>query len=279
MFELRCTVRNCHESLRLCDDGLRCPAGHHFDRAKAGYWSLLQPQDRKSSKPGDCDDAVLARSRWLDRGLANGLISELRQWIEMTQSDLSGEVSLRTLDLGCGEGSFGPGLFPDQADGFCGIDLSKRAIKLAARRWPAATWVLANADRELPAADESVHRVVSLFGRRPASEIRRVLVPGGYCVVAVPGEEDLIELRESVQQVGQRRSRWETVVEELTAAGLDHLQHRLWRQTVDLDPDAIADALAMTYRAVRNSQHSRVEALTSMKVTLAADLLLFQHVA
>lgn len=272
MFELRCTVRECHETLSRRKDSLHCSAGHHFDRAKAGYWSLLQPQDKKSLKPGDSDDAVLARERWLARGYAVGLVDALRPWINCETAPPT-----RTLDLGCGEGSFGPALFPNDAEGFCGIDLSKRAIKLAARRWPAATWVWANADRGLPAADDSIDRVISLFGRRPAAEIQRVLVPGGICVIAVPGGDDLIELRESVQQAGHHRSRWEAVAEELSAAGLDLVDHQLWQDRVKLEPDAIADALAMTYRAVRRSQQTRMESLQAMTVTLAADLILLRR--
>ncbi|TWU20311.1 23S rRNA (guanine(745)-N(1))-methyltransferase [Novipirellula galeiformis] len=276
MFELRCTVRDCQEPLHQRENGLFCAAGHHFDRAKEGYWSLLQPQDRKSRNPGDADAAVLARHRWLKRGHAAGLIETLQPWIT-DQQRIDAEVPLRTLDLGCGEGSFGPALFTADADGYCGIDLSKRAIKLAARGWPSATWVLANADRILPAADASVDRVISLFGRRPVQEISRVLAPQGTCIIAVPGEEDLIELREQVQQAGHRRSRWEIIVEEMTSSGLQCDARKHWQQQVELEPDAIADALAMTYRGMRHSQQTRMESLAAMKVTLAADLLLLRR--
>ncbi|MDP1563390.1 MAG: methyltransferase domain-containing protein [Pirellulaceae bacterium] len=272
MFQLRCTVRDCQQLLEQRERELVCGAGHHFDRAKQGYWNLLQPQDKKSKNPGDSEDAVLARHRWLQRGHAGSLIETLRPWLASDK-----QVDPRTLDLGCGEGSFGPALFPGDAHAYCGIDLSKRAIKLAVRRWPDATWVLANADRVLPAADESVQRVLSLFGRRPISEIHRVLVPGGICVVAVPGEEDLIELRQEVQQAGHRRSRWEMIAEEMSQAGLEVIDQKQWHTTVDLQPDAMADALAMTYRAVRHSQKSRLDAVQAMNVTLAADLLLLQR--
>ena len=279
MFELHCTVRECPELLSHREGGLFCAAGHHFDRAKEGYWNLLQPQDRKSKHPGDTDAAVLARHRWLQRGHAAGLIESLRPWIAKswghTPEKNSESIVRRTLDLGCGEGSFGPALFGSEAQGYCGIDLSKRAIKLAARRWPSGTWVLANADRILPAADASVDRVISLFGRRPLTEIRRVLAPGGVCIIAVPSEDDLIELREQVQQAGHRRRRWEKVVEEMTDAGFQCAEHKTWHQQMDLEPDAIADALAMTYRGVRHSQQTRLEAVSAMRVTLAADLICF----
>lgn len=268
MFDLRCTVRNCPETLVPHDRTLRCAAGHAFDQAREGYWSLLQPQDRKSTKPGDADQAVLARHRWLNRGLGQGLIDAVRPWLE----DHPG----RTMDLGCGEGTFGVALFADDPADFCGVDLSRRALKLAARRWPEATWVLANADRFLPAADRSVQRVVSMFGRRPAREIGRVIASGGLCIVALPGEDDLVELREQVQGSADRRSRWEPALEELAPAELRLIDRRVWRSRVDLDAESMEDALAMTYRGQRRGDLNRRAALKPMTVTLSADLLLLR---
>lgn len=269
MFPLRCTVRDCCRPLIGVDAGLSCESGHHFDRAREGYFSLLQPQDRRSKNPGDTDEAVLARRRWIERGHVAGLVDSLRGW-------LNRDSVPQTLDLGCGEGSFGHKLFAEHPEAYCGIDLSKRAIKLAARSWQPATWVWANADRVLPVADSSVGQVLSLFGRRPISEIQRVLAPGGHVIVAVPGEEDLIELREQTQQSGRRRSRWEMIAEEFSVVGFERAEHQTWTHHVHLDREAIADALAMTYRAVRRSQQQRLESVEEMDVTLAADLLLLR---
>lgn len=278
MIEFCCPVRKCGEKLNIDGNRMACSAGHSFDRAKQGYWNLTQPQDRKSSRPGDSDEAVAARHRWLSRGYIDPLIEELRKWISQPIDSvaISEQPVLTTLDLGCGEGSLAPKLFGNEASGYCGIDLSKKALRLAARNCPEATWVLANADRALPLADNSIDRVVSLFGRRPAGEMRRVLRPGGDCIIAVPAPEDLIELRELVQLSGNRRSRWEIVVEEMESAGLKLLEHQLWSAQVEMDTDAINDALAMTYRGARHSQQSRIESLTSMSVTLSADLILLR---
>ena len=200
-----------------------------------------------------------------------GFIEALQPW--MQRRDRREAV----VDLGCGEGTFGEALFSETADRFCGIDLSKRAMKLASRNWPDATWVLCNADRTLPMADQTVGCVTSLFGRRPASEIARVLALGGLCVIAVPGEEDLIELREQVQQESRRRSRWRAVADELTDAGLTMVDFQQWRHRVHLDRPAIADALAMTYRAVRRSEQSRLESIEATEVTLDAEMLLLRR--
>ncbi len=270
MLELRCTVRNCSHTLVHSENGLSCAAGHHFDQAKEGYWNLTQPQDKKSPNPGDNRVAVLARHRWLERGHAAGLITALNSWIP------DSSPQMRILDLGCGDGTFGPSLFRDQATNFCGIDLSKPAIKLAAKRWPEATWVLANADRGLPVVDSSVDCVVSLFGRRPVAEICRVLSPNGCCIVAVPGEDDLIELREQVQKEGKRRSRVDAIVEEMNDNGLQCVEQKQWRTQIEIGPDEIADALAMTYRAGRRSEQSLIASIDATKVTLAADLMQFR---
>ena len=269
MFKLRCTVRNCNQPLVQIENGIGCEAGHRFDQAKEGYWNLTQPQDKKSANPGDSREAVLARSRWLERGHASGLITTLATWIP----DLLPET--RILDLGCGDGSFGPSLFPDHAANFCGIDLSKPAIKLAARRWPQATWVLANADRGLPVEDSSVDCLLSLFGRRPVAEINRALHPGGCCIVAVPGEDDLIELREQVQKEGKRRSRTEAIINEMQSNGLSCVEQKQWRTQIEIGPEEIADALAMTYRAGRHSEQRLVASIDATSVTLAADLIKF----
>jgi len=270
MLKLRCTVRNCSNTLVHCVNGLSCDANHHFDQAKEGYWNLTQPQDKKSANPGDNRDAVLARHRWLDRGHATGLITALQTWIP----DLGSQM--RVLDLGCGDGYFGPSLFSEQATNFCGIDLSKPAIKLAARRWPDATWVLANADRGLPVVDGAVDCVMSLSGRRPVAEIRRVLSPDGCCIVAVPGEDDLIELRERVQKEGKRRSRVSAIIEEMKDSGLACVEQNQWRTQIEIGSEEIADALAMTYRAGRHSEQSRMASIEATNVTLSADLMLFR---
>jgi hypothetical protein len=77
----RCTVRGCAATLERDGDRMVCPNAHAFDRAREGYWNLLQPQDRKSSAAGDHDDATRARRRWLARGFASGLIQAMHPFV------------------------------------------------------------------------------------------------------------------------------------------------------------------------------------------------------
>ena len=120
---------------------------------------------------------------------------------------------------------------------------------------------------------------MSLFGRRPVAEIRRVLTPKGCCIVAVPGEDDLIELREQVQKEGKRRSRVHAIIEEMNGHGLQCVEQKQWGTQVEIGPEEIADALAMTYRARRRSEQSLIASVDAAKVTLAADLMQFRLAA
>ncbi|MFK7736567.1 MAG: methyltransferase domain-containing protein [Pirellulaceae bacterium] len=281
---LQCSVRGCTRPLRLVDSCLRCDANHSFDRAKYGYWSLLQPQDRKSVTPGDCDEAVDARRDWLSFGHMAGLIELIRtELLRDVQSVTASDSDARPVcvaDLGCGEGAFSQSVFRDQPNHhFIGLELSKRALRYAARSWPQATWVLANADRTLPLRDGSCNVVTSFFGRRPVDEIKRVLHSSGVCIVAVPGENDLIQLREKAQSQGIRRNRIQQIVDQFSAAGLKLRRQQLWEHEVVLNRDAMMTAMRMTYRAARHSQRDRLaaESIDGLPLTLAADLMVFSH--
>jgi 23S rRNA (guanine745-N1)-methyltransferase len=95
--------------------------------------------------------------------------------------------------------------------------------------------------------------------------------------VAVPGEDDLIELRKQFQKEGARRSRVEAIVEEMNGHGLRCVEQKQWQTQIEIGPDEIADALAMTYRAVRWSEQKRVASIDATKVTQAADLMQFRR--
>ncbi|MBM3977128.1 MAG: hypothetical protein FJ299_09075, partial [Planctomycetes bacterium] len=75
---LACTVRGCGRPLASRGTALACERAHAFDRARAGYVNLLQPQDRRSAVPGDAPEAWRARERWFERGHAAALLDLLR---------------------------------------------------------------------------------------------------------------------------------------------------------------------------------------------------------
>jgi 23S rRNA (guanine745-N1)-methyltransferase len=228
----------------------------------------LQPQDRRSTRAGDRDAAVLARRSWLARGFADGLATLLSERIEA----LLLPEGAAAIDIGCGEGTLTARLLASRPVVGCGIDLSTKAIRLAARTAPALAWIVANADRGLPFADSSVSLALSIFGRRPASELARVVAPRGALLVVVPAEDDLIELREASQGAGVRRDRVKDVVAEL-GDGFDLAFASTWRARARHDREALVAAAAMSYRGARASEGERLAAISELDVTLSAAIL------
>jgi SAM-dependent methyltransferase len=184
-----------------------CAAGHTFDVARAGYVNLLQPQDRKSLDAGDSREAVAARAALLAAGVGQGVVQTVAHALgALTLADEAVVV-----DVGAGTGDVLGVAAARWASTAIGIDLSTAAAEHAARRFPASTWVVANADRRLPLLDHSVDVLLSIHARRLPDEAARVLKPSGALIVAVPGADDLIELRAMVQGEGlpsTAPSRW-----------------------------------------------------------------------
>ncbi len=266
MVTLLCPVRDCGEPLRKEPRAWVCPRGHSFDIARSGYCNLLQPQDSRSRNPGDPREAALARRRFLEAGHGNLLLQALSEMVPERSA---------ILDVGCGEGFFLGSLAAQKEIEAHGIDLSVPAIDLASRRYPDVSWWVVNADRRLPFADGSFDLAMSLTARRNPPEVRRVLSPAGRLLVAIPGEDDLIELREAVLGEGIVRSRLDRTVEELAGAFELESHQTLWHKA-RLDAAAIQDALASTYRGARESRQRRLEGLDELEVTLSLDLASFR---
>jgi 23S rRNA (guanine745-N1)-methyltransferase len=247
---------------------LVCDEGHAFDVSRAGYINLLQPQDRRSREAGDMASAVDARQTLLAAGLGLTLIDRVAS---DAASLPPGSV---VVDLGCGTGE-ALGTMVDR-HGVCGvgIDLSVRAIERAARRWPSATWIVANADRRLPLLERSASLVTSLHARRNPLDSARVLADEGHLIVAVPAAEDLQELREAIAGHALERNRADGVeaehsaLFELISRDTVREQHRVTR-------DVLLQLLQATYRGERRSEEPRRHALDTLTVTLSSDILTF----
>jgi 23S rRNA (guanine745-N1)-methyltransferase len=235
---------------------LSCARGHSFDVARSGYINLLQPQERRSSRPGDTVAAIGARRRLHDLGVTGPFAEAIGDMIGASSSDA-------VLDLGCGEGFYLGTLARRIGFRGHGVDISVPAIDAAARRYPGCEWAVANADRFVPYADRSFSIGLSITARMNSSEFRRVLRKDGRLLVALPAPEDLIELR------GAGRDRVARTVQ--TFAGDFRLtDERRVSTTADLDAEAVEDVLHSIYRPMR------AQPAEAMRVTFSLDLLLFQ---
>ena len=265
---LLCTVRDCRQPLVLHERRLVCANAHSFDVARSGYINLLQPQDRRSKSPGDTSEAVAARRRFLDRGLAEPLVTAIVEALPLTNDDA-------LLDAGCGEGHHLAAFRRAYGIEAHGVDISVPAIDLAARTHRDCTWIVANADRFLPYADRSFSAVATITARLNRDEFRRVLADGGQLLVVLPAADDLVELREAILGERVEREREERTVDMFAPAFALERRERIAHRAT-LDHEAIADVMSSSYRGLRTRERERLQALDSMDVTLARDLLLFR---
>lgn len=170
-----------------------CPAGHSFDLAREGYVNLLPANRQHSKAPGDDRDMTAARTRFLDGGWYSPLRTAL---VELAEKALPPGGAL--LDAGCGEGWYTSALAEmagKKGGRTAGADLSKPAVKKAARRCPEAEIAVASV-YHLPVAEGLVDVLTDCFSPLAAEEFARVIRPGGVFLYVVPGPRHLWELKE-----------------------------------------------------------------------------------
>ncbi len=265
---LLCPVRGCGDPLARQGRALRCGQGHGFDLARSGYANLLQPQDRRSLQAGDSKATALARRRLYEVGYGAPLWKAIVAAPGVRRLPPGAAV----LDVGCGEGWMLGSLAASRAIDAHGVDLSATAIELAARRYPALTWIVANADRSLPYAAAGFDLVLSLTARLHVAELARVLSPAGLLLLAVPAADDLVELRQAVQGQGLLRDRAARAAATFGGA-FEVVRRETARGRLLLDRAALQDLLAATYRGARRRDQERAASLSELSVTTSWDLL------
>ena len=262
-------MRGCRQPLSREERRFVCARAHSFDIAGSGYCNLLQPQDRRSAHPGDSKEAVAARRRFLDRIWSGAAMPPLSEIVKSGGMAAAHQI----LDVGCGEGYFTAEMQRGLAAEAHGVDISVPAIDAAAKRYRDCFFIIANADRFLPYAGGSFDLVTSITARMNPEEFQRVLAAGGRLLVALPGPDDLIELREAVLGEGAMIDRAERTIATFSNFKLER-RERI-RHVAHLDRDAIHDVMASSYRGLRTKQRERLSALADLDVTLSRDLLLF----
>lgn len=195
MFTFTCPV--CGQP--LVSDGVccRCQKGHSFDIARGGWVNLLISKQSGSKRHGDDGLMVRARSAFLSKGWYTPLLEGIWSLLEPRARQ-----GMRILDAGCGEGWYLEGLtglllengLTSEA---LGIDISRDAVKAAARRCPEASFAVAGVNA-LPVTDGSCDLILSLFAPVCLPEFSRSLHRGGLLLRAHPLERHLYELKEAV---------------------------------------------------------------------------------
>jgi 23S rRNA (guanine745-N1)-methyltransferase len=258
----------CETPLDWNEKECRCANGHSFDLAKEGYLNLLLSHQRKSNHPGDDAKMIQARRRFFDSGAYN-------PFVELVAKSAIVNRQSTILDCGCGEGRFLGALSESHEGSFIGVDVSKEAVRCAAKRYRKAKWIVANAMRQLPFADHSLDVILSILAPRNPEEFVRILKPDGTLILGVPGANHLIELR---SRLAANAGDFEEKADEAAAKCAPHFSemHReLLSYEWTLNAAQIADLIQMTpiFWCSSPEAKAEVQRLDQLTVTVSFVLL------
>ncbi|MFF2120548.1 putative RNA methyltransferase [Kitasatospora sp. NPDC058184] len=230
---------HCAQALTRHDRSLRCPAGHSFDLAKQGYVSLLAGDAHTGT--GDTAEMVAARADFLAAGHYRPIAEALAEAAAAVAGASDGLVA----DLGAGTGHYLAHVL-DALPGTVGaaLDISKFALRRAAKAHPRIGAVVCDAWRPLPLRDASAELMLNVFAPRNGPEIRRVLRPGGTLLLVSPTARHLRELVGalgllSVDEEKQRR------IDEKLGPYLEPAGRREVEFTLRLGPQGVRTVVGM----------------------------------
>ena len=142
----------------------------------------------RKQRMGDDDAMIMARHHFLNLGHYAFLRQKLVDMVSVLQPQT-------LIDLGCGDGyytnAFQQALPHHQV---FGVDLSKRALKLASKDSQASYFISSIAD--LPIMDHQIQLVSALFVPHQFNEIKRILAKNGHVLLVSVGPDHLIELKQ-----------------------------------------------------------------------------------
>ncbi|TLM87628.1 putative RNA methyltransferase [Pseudarthrobacter sp. NamE5] len=164
---------------------LICGSGHSFDAARQGYFNLLV--GKGTAFEADTAEMVDARFTFLGNGHYRPLAEAVAAAVVPS---LAAEAAV-VLDSGTGTGHYLRVLLDAAAAqgrkvAALGLDISKFALRRAARLNPEAVNLVWDIWQPLPMAADSVDAVTVVFAPRNAAEFARVLKPTGRLVVVTP---------------------------------------------------------------------------------------------
>ena len=267
---MRFVCPKCRGRLNVFDGYVKCPEGHSYDRARAGYYNLLLSNSGQNH--GDNREMILARRDFLD----TGAYAPLRERIaELVDECLFSNGTI--LDVGCGEGYYTDAiarklLESGKSAEIYGFDISRDAVTSASKRNKAFNLAVASAYK-IPVADGDFDVLINMFSPFSLEETLRALRRGGKFIMAIPAEEHLYELKAAIYDTPYKNTVADTALE-----GFELILDEPLRFTVDLrSRDAVASLFKMTPYAYRTrpTDAARIEALESLSVT--ADFRIFAY--
>ncbi|MCL1050619.1 23S rRNA (guanine(745)-N(1))-methyltransferase [Shewanella abyssi] len=232
----RCPI--CEQPLMLQSKTWFCDSNHRFDCAKEGYVNLLPVQKKKSSDPGDNKEMMFARREFLNKGYYQQLSDSVNQLAKTHLNDAK-----YGLDIGCGEGYYSNRLAHGLGENFTlfGLDISKSALKYAAKRYPDIAFSVASAF-DMPFADDSFDFMLRIYAPSLDTELKRVIKSGGILITVCAGPRHHFALKELIYETPKEHTQESSQIEGFTLIDQKRLESTLSLK----DEDDIGHFLQMT---------------------------------
>lgn len=217
---------------------LRCEQGHRFDAARQGYFNLLT--GKGTGFQADTAAMVQARIDFLRGGHFLPLAEAV--------ADAVAENAVERpaiLDAGAGTGYYLQAVrrrVPEKAA--IALDISKFALRRAARLLPGVLCLVCDVWRPLPVADHCVDLIINIFAPRNPPEFARVMKGGGVLVVVTPRAKHLQEIAESAGLLGIHPGKESDLAASLEGA-FDRVDARELEYAMTLSPSDIRNVAAM----------------------------------
>jgi len=184
MHLLRCPL--CGGAFSRKENSLVCDKRHTYDIARQGYVNFVPGQREMFYKK----ELFESRARVFEAGVYAPVVAQLSEAIDRY---ITREKPV-LLDAGCGEGYYTKAVCPEREMTRIGFDLSKDAVKLAAKGPKTASFFAADL-KHIPLRDHCVDVLLDVFTPANYAEFARVLTPGGLVMKIAPRSGYLKELR------------------------------------------------------------------------------------
>lgn len=232
---LRCPL--CGGAFGKRENSLVCDRGHCYDIARQGYVNFVPAQKDMFYKK----ELFESRARVFAAGVYAPVVERLSAALDQYVRKESPVI----VDAGCGEGYYTKAVCPGRAMTRIGFDLSKEAVRLAARGEKSTDFFAADLKR-IPLRDGCADAVLDIFTPADYAEFERILAHGGVLIKLAPRSRYLIELRDAAGDLLRRREYDGGDVERYAHEKLNVLHQETITYTMDVSPDIVGHLARMT---------------------------------
>lgn len=279
----------CHCALTKADRRLVCTNAHSFDMAREGYVNLLHRR-KKARIQGDDKAMLQARRAFLQRGHYAPIAAAIQRTVFDFRTHHANDDPFWMADLGCGEGYYleqviqrGGSLEDAELVRYCGFDLAKDAVRMAAKLNPRGAFAVADLGQQIPLADQSMHVLLNIFAPRNAAEFARVLKPDGLLLVVIPADEHLCEWRSALagrgfNVLGIQPEKAQRIHGQFAAA-FEPAEAENVSYTIELAQNDVEDLWRMTpnYWHIPEGEFPQTQQLAPMRTTVSVEMLVLRR--